>query len=424
MATKYIINNLTGQTIDGNLTINDTLTVNSGFTTAGDIDVGGNINVVGTINSIATYKALMTQTGSLVGTAINNFNGAFTIGETYTVNTYESGDDFSNVADVQNGGILTFTYSGTGAVDLTNTYFSVTSNPVTGTGSGAEFDVVVNSGVYESVTIANNGYGYVVGDIMTIRGIFLGGDGTNDITVTITSLTPNSSGSVFIATGSTPTIWSFGSQLTSGGGLIVNVLENTLGYDISWQYGNGLPPGNYVGSHSVTGPIFNSFPRNKVKLFSEINPFNDYGYGRNLRTYGGSGSLTNTDDVIYFGVYDWGDFFGVDDSLYYTPIEINIQQDLDETPITISGFVASSYSFTNVSVDLFCGGSLVETFYSNGQLVNNLSELVAYLNTDPTTSYLGTYSYDESDNIFLTMKTNLKNQFCSSNTLTFEVFND
>lgn len=408
MVTKYIVNNLSGQTIGGNLTINGDLII-----------TGTSYN-----NGVGVYKALMTQTGSLIGTGINNFSDAFIIGETYTVTTYEVGDDFSNIADIQNGGVLTFTYSGTGAVGLTDVYNDISTDADTGSGTGATFNVVVNSGVYESVTIANNGYGYVVGDIIIIRGIFLGGDGSNDITVTITSLTPNSSGSVFISTGTTPTVWSYGSQLTSSGGLIVDVLENTLGYDLDWQYGNGLPPGYYVGSRSIIGPIFNSFPRNKIKLFSEINPFNDYGYGRFLQTFGGSSSLTNTDDTVYFGVYNWFDLVSEDNSLYYTPIEINIKQDLDETPIVLSGSVVSSYSFSNVSVDLLCGGSIVETFYSNGQLVNNLSELVTYLNTDPTTSYLGTYSYDNSNNIFLTMKTNLKNQFCSSNTLTFEVFND
>ena len=38
-------------------------------------------------------------------------------------------------------------------------------------------------------------------------------------------------------------------------------------------------------------------------------------------------------------------------------------------------------------------------------------------------SFLGVYGVD-GENIILTMKTNLKNQFCPDNTLTFEVFSD
>jgi hypothetical protein len=51
-----------------------------------------------------------------------------------------------------------------------------------------------------------------------------------------------------------------------------------------------------------------------------------------------------------------------------------------------------------------------------------MSELIIYLNSEPDMSYLGTYSDDGG--VLLEMSTNLVNQFCSSGTLTFEVFND
>jgi hypothetical protein len=50
MATKYIVDNLTGQTINGDITIN------------------GNLIVTGTTSGLATYKALLTQLGSQTGT--------------------------------------------------------------------------------------------------------------------------------------------------------------------------------------------------------------------------------------------------------------------------------------------------------------------------------------------------------------------
>ena len=56
--------------------------------------------------------------------------------------------------------------------------------------------------------------------------------------------------------------------------------------------------------------------------------------------------------------------------------------------------------------------------------INNMSELIIQLNSDPVTSYLGTYSDDGFGGVLLEMPTNLVNQFCANNTLTFFVFND
>ena len=71
MATKYIVNNVTGQTITGDLTIN------------------GNIIVTGstTNNGTGVYRALLTQTGSITGTTLNDFNKGLIVGETYTITT-------------------------------------------------------------------------------------------------------------------------------------------------------------------------------------------------------------------------------------------------------------------------------------------------------------------------------------------------
>ena len=88
MATKYIIDNLSGQTITGDLTIN------------------GNLTVTGTTSGLATYKALLTDLGVQSGNTLSDFNDGLIIGETYTIIDYQSGDDFSNVADVQSGELL------------------------------------------------------------------------------------------------------------------------------------------------------------------------------------------------------------------------------------------------------------------------------------------------------------------------------
>jgi hypothetical protein len=54
MATKYIVNNVSGQTIDGNLTIN------------GDVVITGDTN----IRPYKVYTALLTQTGDTAPTSI------------------------------------------------------------------------------------------------------------------------------------------------------------------------------------------------------------------------------------------------------------------------------------------------------------------------------------------------------------------
>lgn len=136
------------------------------------------------------------------------------------------------------------------------------------------------------------------------------------------------------------------------------------------------------------------------------------------------GSYSTKDDLVFLGVWDFVAGSPVDNSLYYTPIEIQVKKDLDTTPVIISGTVVSSFPFNYVSVDLVCNGNNVEGFYGDNTTVNNMSELVLQLNTNQSTSYLGTYSEDGSGGVLLEMPTNLVNQFCSNGTLSFQVFAD
>ena len=410
MATKYIVDNVANQTISGNVTIN------------------GNLSVTGvTTGSLSTYKALLTDLGSQTGTSLNNFgglNGGLIIGETYTITNYISDDDFSNIADVIIGGVLTYSYSGTAVTGLTSTY---TSGGVTsGEGSGVEFEIYINNDVYESISIVNIGYGYSSGDTITILGSNVGGASPdNDITITVDSVTtdnPNQTGSVFIATGEIPTNWNNGSTLVSSGNLVVTVLENNLGFDIEWVDGEGFDPGLYFGFNSTTGPLYNTFNRNTTFVLSTNNiPF----FGpTTLETFTGPISLSEKDDAIIVAVFDTSVPEPVPDSLYYFPVEIQIKQDTDTTPIVISGTVVSSFPFSNASVDLLCGDMFIQSIYGGGTTVNNMSELIIQLNSDPVTSYLGTYSDDGFGGVLLEMPTNLVNQFCVNSTLTFYVFND
>jgi hypothetical protein len=319
METKYIVNNLSGQTINGDITINGNLTV-TGVTTG----------------NLATYKALLTQLGSQTGTTLNDFNDGLIIGETYTITDYVSGDSFSNVANVTSG-----------VIDTT--------------------------------------------------------------------------GCEFIATGETPTNWYNESTLVSSGNLVVTVLENNLGYDIEWVEGF-MGSGIYIAFNSITGPLYNTFNRNTTFVLGGNIAIPFFG-PTTIETFVLPYTVNEKDDTILLAVFDLSVPESVADSLYYFPIEIQILQDVDTTPIVISGTVETSFPFSAPSIDLVCNGNYIQTL-SGGGSVNDISELIIFLNSEPNTSYLGTYSDAGDGGVLLEMPTNLVNQFCSSGTLTFEVFSD
>jgi hypothetical protein len=409
MSTKYIVNNVPGQTINGDITIN------------------GNLSVTGvTTGSLATYKALLTQLGSQTGTTLGGFGGfndGLIIGETYEILNYQSGDDFSNIANALSGVVLTYSYSGTAVTGVTNTY---TSGGVTsGQGSGIEFDIVINNDAYESVSIVTIGYGYVSGDTITILGTNIGGvSPDNDITITVDSATtenPNETGSVFIAIGELPTNWNNGSTLESRGNLVVKVLENNLGFDIEWVE-DFMGGGIYIAFNSITGPLYNTFNRNTTFVLGGNTAIPFFG-PTTIETFVLPYTVNEKDDTILFAVFDLSVPEPAPNSLYYFPIEIQILQDTNTTPIVISG-TTTSFPFTNVSIEFYCGDMFIQAFYtSGGTIVNDIPEVVNILNTDTNTSFLGTFS-DDGGNIILTMATNLETQFCANSTLTFYVFND
>jgi hypothetical protein len=406
MTTKYIVNNVPGQTINGDITIN------------------GNLSVTGvTTGSLATYKALLTQLGSQTGTTLGGFGGfndGLIIGETYTVNLYESGDDFSNIADLESGGVLGISYSGVSPSDGS---FSGLTGTTDGFGTGATFDVSITSGV-TSTTCTLPGQGYQEGNTITILGTDIGGTSpTNDLTITVTGLTPNSTGSVFVATGEIPTNWSNGSTLVSSGNLAVTVLENNLGYDIEWVNDDEFQPGFYLGVNSTTGPLYNTFNRNTTFVQGGGSSISFFGPFIS-ETFATPISFNEKDDSVVVAIFDLSEGpTPVSDNLYYFPIEIQILQDTDTTPIVISGTVETSFPFSAPSIDLVCNGNYIQTLYGGGS-VNDISELIIFLNSEPNISYLGTYSDAGDGGVLLEMPTNLVNQFCSSGTLTFEVFSD
>jgi hypothetical protein len=315
METKYIVNNLSGQTIYGNLVV-------TGTTSS---------------NNTGVYRALLTQTGSISGTSINQFNYGLINGESYTITSYQGSDDFSNIANVQSGTI-------------------------------------------------------------------------------------NETGCVFIATGETPNFWADNSELTSAGELIVDVLENTLGYNISWQQNPFGGNGYYIGVNDSTGPLFNSFPRTQTTVNMSIKyPFNWSGFPPIGIT--GVSNYTEKDSAVFVEMYfDGGN---IDNALYYTPVEITINQG-PTTPFVAYGLNTSNFPYGNISIRLYAGENSVESIYGDYNEVNDINELVTALNNEPDINILGTFSVndDVENGIILTTTQRIKNQFSPNNTLTFEVFND
>jgi hypothetical protein len=294
VTTRYIVNNVSGQNIDGDLTIN------------------GNITVTGVTNGLLTYRALLTQTPPLSGAEILDFDNKLIIGERYEIINYKGGY-------VDNGNM---TNDGTNYPDGVTTY-----NTTEGNGSGLQLDVEFSSGVVVNVSVSNPGSDYLVDDEVTLVG------GDNNATYQITSVlgddfsniadvisgTINKTSCIFIATGFTPTEWSNGTELNSAGDFVVTELENTLGFSVSWSE----PIGGVYFAQNDGGPSENSFPRESTQTsvnqnggLSVINP--------NLIFQSQVVTDTEIDDSVLLTVFDFGPGDYVSGELYYTPVEINI----------------------------------------------------------------------------------------------------
>ena len=133
-----------------------------------------------------------------------------------------SGAIAASVAGTAASGVSAATPSGTATG--ASTFSNIAQNSTSGNGTGATFTIATNgSGAYSLGGITNAGNGYQVGDTITISGASLGGaDGANDLTLTVTSLTP-ASYSV-----------SQSSTTGSGSGAIFTVASNNAGnYSVS-----------------------------------------------------------------------------------------------------------------------------------------------------------------------------------------------
>jgi len=292
-----------------------------------------------------------------------------------------------------------------------------------------------STGVYRALLtqtgqiVGNNledfNYGLIVGETYTITN-YVDGDDFSNIADIQSPGTINATNSVFIATGQIPANYSNSSELTSGGELIVDVLENTLGYDLDWQQNIFGGFGYYVAVNSLTGPVYNCFPRDKTEIITKFK-YSFLGAEVGLPPFITPNiiSFDSKDDIIIINVVDvnGGPGFPSDDLLYYTPIEIKINQDTDTTPIEIYGEVIPSFPFSDAYISLIANGNYIQDIYcDNTNSVNNMTELLTLLNNDINNVYGLVYSEGGPGGIKLVTPTNIKNQFCSDGTLTFEIY--
>jgi hypothetical protein len=278
--------------------------------------------------------------------------------------------------------------------------------------------LLTQTGVLTGTTIQDFNGGLILGETYTITDYVEGDDFSN-----LASGVQNQTGRTFTATGEQPANWQYGSTLTSSGNLVVNIIENTLGFDLIWY--NNAYPGVYYAYRSDTGPIHNSFQKSRTSVQTSDSIFPLFGPPRYIKIYGGPGSFGGKDELIFVIPFDFEDYSNVQDSLYYTPVTIKMRKDENTTPIVINGSIIDSFPLGNTIINLTIGSTYIQTIRCDNYLyTENIEGLVQLLNQDPKSSYLGVFEINESGDIQIQMPTNIKNQFAEGSTLTFEIYNN
>jgi hypothetical protein len=165
----------------------------------------------------------------------------------------------------------------------------VAQKSTSGTGYGAKFAIEITLGVPE-FTISNVGQGYSVGDTVTISGADIGGgDGTNDLTITIdeaygttsgTYIDPTITGSITGATAANPVVVTSNGHGLSNGDKIS--IDNVLGMNAI----NGSP--FYVGN--VTTNTFTLYTNESLTIALNGTDFETYTSGGTWVRDGGIGN--------------------------------------------------------------------------------------------------------------------------------------
>ena len=272
-----------------------------------------------------------------------------------------------------------------------------------------------------STTLSGFGDAFIIGETYTISSHQPGDDFSN-IGIASSGVM-NENGCIFTAIGSYPANFSNGSTIVSSGTLAVEVLENTLGFDINWSHAPMGGSGYYVGVNNTVGPLYNGFPRNRtIVKTQEKNVFGFIGE-QYFQFWIEVDSFLYKDSSVVLRTYDMDSGMEQGDLLYYTPIEITMKRDMDTTPVVISGTANGSYPLVNTTVRFIRNG--VDIYHAGtAETSNDLADLLSTLNSQTSTNYFGTYADDGAGGLTLTMPAWLKRQFAEDNLLTFEVYAD
>lgn len=217
MTTKYIVNNLSGQTIDNQ-------------------------------PIIPTYKKFV---GLLTSSPQTLTSGTLVVGETYEIINYSPNSVVETILNA---------VPGTNYPDGGLVY-----NTTGGSGLGLTIYASFTSGVLDEAYVEDGGTGYLIGESV----ILIGGDNNEEFNIqsifsddftTISELISgviNQNGCVFRAIGETPDVWDYGTELQSYGVPLesngtLNILENSLGINPSFS---SSTEGQYV---TISNNLFTS----------------------------------------------------------------------------------------------------------------------------------------------------------------------
>jgi len=269
--------------------------------------------------------------------------------------------------------------------------------------------------------LSNFNEAFVIGETYTIS-VYQTGDDFSNI-ASVSSGTINTNGCVFTAIGSYPANYSNGSTIVSSGTLAVEVIENTLGFDINWAHAPLGGSGYYVGVNNEIGYLYNGFLRNRTIVKTQEKNIFGFNGEELLQFWIEVDPFLYKDSSVILRTYNMDSAMEEGNLLYYTPIEITMKRDMDTTPVVLSGIVNGTYPLVNTTVKFQRNG--LDIYHAGtAETSDDLSDLLSTLNAQTSTNYFGTYADDGAGGLTLTMPAWLKRQFAEDNGLTFEVYAD
>jgi len=171
------------EVLSTNFTINYGNITGFSYTASGDTasdDVYNNLSGVTNNNGVDATFNVEVSGGEVIGVSGSSQGRLYFTGNTIRI----SGNQIGGVTGVIDG----FNSDAIGKSGATGTYDNVFAQG-TGEGENGSFNIVVVDDLVDSISLSGGGSSYLIGDVLTIDGSVFGGvDGTDDITITVTSL--------------------------------------------------------------------------------------------------------------------------------------------------------------------------------------------------------------------------------------------